>query len=72
MTKYLFIRLLFLLVGCSFPEKEDKVSAIESNPLPTPSLSSANLNNATPLLNPEALPDLSNKEKLGELVQRTT
>ncbi|MEA5624503.1 hypothetical protein [Nostoc sp. UHCC 0251] len=67
MKKYLFIGLLFLLVGCSSPEKEDKISAIESNPSPTPSLSSANVNNASPSLNPEALPDLSNKEKLGEV-----
>jgi hypothetical protein len=67
MKKYLFIGLLFLLFGCSSPEKENKVSAIESNPSPTPSLSSANVNNATPSLNSEVLPDLSNKEKLGEV-----
>ncbi|MDZ8052373.1 MAG: hypothetical protein RMX63_13030 [Aulosira sp. ZfuCHP01] len=67
MKKYLFIGLLFLLFGCSSPEKEDKVSAIESNSSPTPSLSSANVNNATSSLNPEALPDLSNTEKLGEV-----
>jgi uncharacterized protein YcfL len=67
MKKYLFIGLLFLLVGCSSPEKENKVSAIESNPSPTPSLSSANVNNATPSLNSEVLPDLSTKEKLGEV-----
>ncbi len=67
MKKYLFIGLLLLLIGCSSPEKEDNISAIKSNFSPTPSLSSANVNNATPSLNPEVLPDLSNKEKLGEV-----
>ncbi|MHC5746422.1 MAG: hypothetical protein ACYTXT_31915 [Nostoc sp.] len=66
MKKYLFIGLLLLPLDVHL-QKEDKVSAIESNSSPTPSLSSANVNNATPSLNPEALPDLSNKEKLGEV-----
>ena len=64
MNKYLVLGLLLLLVGCSSKEK-GSVSAEQLNPSPTSSLPSDN--STTPPLNPNVLPDISKKEKLGEV-----